>query len=363
MDTVQEGDQVIVYEGPSKMNCITITKGGSHQNRFGLFDHDDMIGKAYGSKAYSRKGQCYIHLLRPNPELFAIVQEKRTQVLYQADISMIIQGLNILPGKIVLESGTGSGVLSTSIARSVAPTGHLYTFEFNQMRADEARKDFAKRGLSSLITTTHRDVAGEGLSKPEIEGSLSIPFVSPTGEKEYPYADCVFLDIPNPWAVVESAFKVLRAGEGMLCTFSPCIEQVSRNCEEMDRVGFEDVKTIECLVCPIEVKRRHREYLTPWYHPPAFSNFLPSTNQEKDSDNEPSISKEKQNNTKQQEDTPITKQKREESSGAQPVDSSFYKLPEQTPQRFASFALPATQMRTHTGFLTFARKPPAMTPN
>lgn len=38
-----------------------------------------------------------------------------------------------------MESGTGSGAMSTSIMRAISPTGHLHTFEFNKFRADEAR--------------------------------------------------------------------------------------------------------------------------------------------------------------------------------------------------------------------------------
>jgi tRNA (adenine57-N1/adenine58-N1)-methyltransferase len=59
-------------------------------------------------------------------------------------------------------SGTGSGSLSRSFARVVAPHGHLYTFEFHAQRASANRDDFVNEGLGDLITVTHRDACAGG---------------------------------------------------------------------------------------------------------------------------------------------------------------------------------------------------------
>lgn len=70
--------------------------------------------------------------------------------------------LELHPGVRVCESGTGSGSLSTSITKAVMPTGHLYTFEFNENRVGRARVDFANLGFRSYVTVTHRDVLANG---------------------------------------------------------------------------------------------------------------------------------------------------------------------------------------------------------
>jgi len=108
------------------------------------------------------------------------------QILYHADNSLIVMGLNLKPGAVVVESGerkvtssssvsvtlsisgTGSGSLTTTLARTIAPHGHVHTFEFNLDRVYKAREDFANNKLSDLITVRHRNVCADGF--PMVEG-------------------------------------------------------------------------------------------------------------------------------------------------------------------------------------------------
>ena len=92
----------------------------------------------------------------------------------------------------MVESGTGSGSLSTSIIRSIMPSGHLFTYEFNQVRSEKARDDFTRLGFvaNNLVTVTHRDVLSNGfLLNNEAEGTVLV------GEESI---DAVFLDLPRP---------------------------------------------------------------------------------------------------------------------------------------------------------------------
>ena len=72
----------------------------------------------------------------------------------------------------VVESGTGSGSLSVSLARAILPTGKLFTFEFNESRVTQAREEFQRLGLASpvCITVTHRDVLADGFTLQDKEG-------------------------------------------------------------------------------------------------------------------------------------------------------------------------------------------------
>lgn len=136
--TIKDGDLVIVYERHDVMKAVKVSENGVFHNRFGAFKHSGWIGKPFGSKVLSLKGG-FVYLLAPTPELWTLVLSHRTQILYIADISFVVMYLEIVPGCLVLESGTGSGSLTTSLARAVAPTGHVYTFDFHEQRAASAR--------------------------------------------------------------------------------------------------------------------------------------------------------------------------------------------------------------------------------
>ena len=73
--------------------------------------HNDIIGKKWGSKHVCGKDGGYVYLLFPTCELWTLSLPHRTQILYLADISRIVFELNLVPGKVICESGTGSGSL------------------------------------------------------------------------------------------------------------------------------------------------------------------------------------------------------------------------------------------------------------
>ncbi|KAI0488284.1 hypothetical protein KFK09_028112 [Dendrobium nobile] len=234
-----DGDLVIVYERHDNMKAIKIKVGLDFQNRYGVFKHSDWIGKPFGSKVFSNKGG-FVHLLFPTPELWTLVLSHRTQILYLADISFVISYLEVVPGCVVLESGTGSGSLTTSLARAVAPSGHVYTFDFHEQRAALAREDFIMNGLESFITVSVRDIQGEGFP-----------------DEFCRVVDSVFLDLPQPWLALPSAARMLKQ-DGVLCSFSPCIEQVQRSCETL-RHNFTDVRTFEVLLRMYEIREGRME--------------------------------------------------------------------------------------------------------
>ncbi|XP_002732949.1 tRNA (adenine(58)-N(1))-methyltransferase catalytic subunit TRMT61A-like [Saccoglossus kowalevskii] len=234
-DKIEEGDTVILFLGVDDTLTIRIKHGKTHQTRYGAVRHADLIGKQYGSRITCIGGKGWLHVLHPTPELWTITLPHRTQIIYSIDISMITLQLDLKPGSIVCESGTGSGSLSHAIIRSIAPTGHLYTYDYHQQRCDKAREEFTDHGIGDLVTVSCRDVCKDGFDVEHI-------------------ADAVFLDLPVPWDAIKSAKQAFKLQGGKICSFSPCIEQVQRSCDQLRESGFVEVTTVECIARPYDVK-------------------------------------------------------------------------------------------------------------
>ncbi|CAD5111007.1 DgyrCDS359 [Dimorphilus gyrociliatus] len=231
-DIIEEGDIVILYLGYDNLLTLKVEAGKVHQTKYGALKHDSLIGEKFGSKVTCSKG--YIHVLQPTPEIWTLALPHRTQILYSTDISMVIYQLDLRNGSIVVESGTGSGSLSHALIRTVAPDGHLHTFDFHAERVQLAQKEFDEHQVAKYVTARQQDVCENGFDLPRI-------------------ADAVFLDLPGPWTAIPHAKKCLKH-MGRVCSFSPCIEQVQKVCESLKENSFQDIRTFECLQKPYEAK-------------------------------------------------------------------------------------------------------------
>ncbi|KAF7466732.1 tRNA (adenine(58)-N(1))-methyltransferase catalytic subunit TRMT61A [Marmota monax] len=227
-ELIKEGDTAILSLGHGSMVAVRVQRGAQTQTRHGVLRHSvDLIGRPFGSKVICSRGG-WVYVLHPTPELWTLNLPHRTQILYSTDIALLTMMLELRPGSVVCESGTGSGSVSHAIIRSIAPTGHLHTVEFHQQRADKAREEFQEHRVGHWVTVRTQDVCRSGFGVSHV-------------------ADAVFLDIPSPWEAVGHAWDALKVEGGRFCSFSPCIEQVQRTCQALAARGFTELSTLEVL--------------------------------------------------------------------------------------------------------------------
>ncbi len=68
---MQAGDLVIIYERHDSLDHLYLQPGRVFNNKFGSFFHDDVIGKPFGSKIYSKHTTGWVYILEPTPELWS----------------------------------------------------------------------------------------------------------------------------------------------------------------------------------------------------------------------------------------------------------------------------------------------------
>lgn len=276
----QAGDAVILYQGYGNISPLTLEAGAVYHCKSGKYNHSDIIGKPLGRYVAGRSNRLndpttpHLLVLPLSATLWTQAVPHRTQIIYDTDIAVITLQLRLGPGKRVLEAGTGSGSLTHSMARTVAPHGIVFTCDFHKGRCLQAREEFRQHfGRTTTLVSSHwRDVcttctdvevriddipggdAAVGGGTPE---RVVITDTNDLTLQESPRpgfglpqhsVDAVFLDVPAPWLAVENVLHVLKPG-GMLATFSPCIEQTQRLCQQLREPPHEfvDIRTVEAL--------------------------------------------------------------------------------------------------------------------
>ncbi|KZC05345.1 PREDICTED: tRNA (adenine(58)-N(1))-methyltransferase catalytic subunit TRMT61A [Dufourea novaeangliae] len=244
---IKEGDVVVLYLGPTNMHFLEIkpkilNKKGSmvdnvFQTIYGALKVISLVGQKYGTKVQLSRGWGYV--LQPTPELWTLTVPHRTQIIYSPDVSLIIYLMDLAPGSVVIETGTGSGSLSHALIRAIRPHGHLYTFDFHEPRVNIAHAEFHSHGLGEFVTVGHKDVCMEGFG--ELNNKV----------------DTIFLDLPHPWLAIDHALCTFKKSGGKLCSFSPCIEQVQRTCAKLTSKGFIELNTYECLQREVNVQYKN----------------------------------------------------------------------------------------------------------
>lgn len=191
-------------------------------------------------------------------------------------------------------------------------------------------------GLAEYITVEHRNTIKDGFP-----------------ERLHGTADAVFLDLPLPAPVVASAAKCLRPN-GVLCSFSPCIEQVLGTSEEMAKLGMLHVRTFEFLLRLYDVGLYPVNQLPPLQPAKGVDEQQELTegggvDEDQDLEEKPALPAKRKAGDKQ-EHKGEEKQKRKGEAG---------KLFQPYCTKRTVVARPTMAAKGHTGFLTFCRTQPS----
>jgi tRNA (adenine57-N1/adenine58-N1)-methyltransferase len=343
--TIQPNDLVVVLESFDNLNFVYAQRGATFSNRNGVFSHDDILGQPWGCKvrSASHSGFGFLYLLKPTPELWARSLPHRTQIIHELDSSMIVFQLGLKPNMTVVESGTGSGALSHAALRTLAPRGHLHTFEFHEARANRAREEFQNHNLSHLVTVHHADVCQQGFFL-DVVGQAQDDDVQ---QQQLQKVDAVVLDLPEPWLAIPRA--PIKCG-GRIACYSPCVEQVQRTIQALTCCGFHSIKTMEY--------RLREYYVDPVYYEPPPADKRPGRQDNSNNATTTAAQEQTQENDNDvqkvaDEKPELLSSEREAKEENEPAKEEDVPLAGKKRKR-ALCARPFATMKGHSAFLTFA---------
>ncbi|MEM2108886.1 MAG: tRNA (adenine-N1)-methyltransferase [Candidatus Odinarchaeota archaeon] len=231
MNIIGEGDRVLLAIDYKKRWLVKVQKGKEHHTHRGIIKFDDLIGKEYGCKGYTSLGVEYT-VFKPVLSDLVLKMERSTQIIYPKDVGIILAYTGIGDGQRVAEAGVGSGGLTVYLANAVKPHGKIYGYDIRDESLKAAGRNLSEYGLSDYVELKKHDVC-EGFMEKDL--------------------DIIILDLATPWLVVEKAYSSLR-GSGILVNYSPTIEQTQKAVYVMEKIGFKDIKTFECILREIMVR-------------------------------------------------------------------------------------------------------------
>jgi len=220
-----DGDLVQLLGRGHKSHFLCLKAGSIFQTHRGVLRHDDLIGKAWGSRLESHTGKPFFLM---QPSLVDLITEikRNTQIIYPKDIGYIAIMMGIGPGVHILEAGTGSGALTTAFAFLVGDTGMVTSYEKREEMQNLARNNLARVGLLERVNLKLGDV---------IDGF------------EERGVDAIFLDLPNPYDYISQVKTSLKFG-GYVGIIAPTTNQVCKVVEELRVMDFAFVEVCEIFL-------------------------------------------------------------------------------------------------------------------
>ncbi|MGQ0638926.1 MAG: tRNA (adenine-N1)-methyltransferase [Nitrososphaerota archaeon] len=239
MNKIKQNSYVLFFFNNSKKWLMRVSKKQQFHTHIGINNHEDAIGKEYGSTIRTNKGK-YVYLLEPTIHDYVMKSQRSTQIVYPKDLGYIAARTGLQSGQKVVEIGTGSGSLTTFLASIVKPRGHVYTYDVEPNFMEIAKKNIEKAGVEKYVT----------MEKLDMKNVKKVPL---TG------VDLAAVDLGDPWSVVPQVRKMLK-GSGAFVAICPTMNQLEKITTALIENDFYDIECTEQIVRTIEAregKTRH----------------------------------------------------------------------------------------------------------
>ena len=220
------GDLIQLVGLSHKSFILSLTEDAVFHTHRGILNHNDLIGKPWGSQVLSHNGSPFF-ILQPSLSDVLRNTKRATQIMYPKEIGYILLYMGIHPGSRVIEAGTGSGSFTTALALAIGETGKVYSYERKPEHQLVAQRSLKSLGLLGSVELKARDIV-EGFDEKDV--------------------DAIFLDLPNPYDYLKQVRESLKPGGHFGCIV-PTANQVMRVLVALRRNEFAFIE-----VCDVSVR-------------------------------------------------------------------------------------------------------------
>ncbi|MDH5186162.1 MAG: tRNA (adenine-N1)-methyltransferase [candidate division WOR-3 bacterium] len=222
---LKPSDLILIYHGEKAKYLLTLPQTGKFSTHKGDIDLTRILGKEYGDAIKSHTGDVF-YILKPTLADMAMKVRRTTTIVYPKDAGMMLLRTAVFPGAKVIEVGSGSGALTLILANFVRPEGRVYSYEVRKEFLENAKANVRRFGLEQWVEFVEADVEKQGFLHKE--------------------ADAIFIDLPEPWGVINWAHQTLKGGHSLV-SLSPNVEQIKKTKSVLELEGFTRIRVVELL--------------------------------------------------------------------------------------------------------------------
>jgi tRNA (adenine57-N1/adenine58-N1)-methyltransferase len=244
---LREGELVYLLDDKGKRHFVTLSSGMMKVPGLGVLDGGRIIGHPEG--VAMGLGERRLFAFRPGANELMESLERGPQVITPKDAATIVFRLDLKPGDAVLESGVGSGSLTTALLNAVGGQGMVISVELREDFAAKARRNVERSPFAQAWDLRVGDVA-----------TISV-------EAE---VDAVMLDVPAPWEALGNVDGFLRPG-GRFCAYVPNMNQLEAAVRELRQRGYVEIEALESIQRRMEV---HQAGVRPSYDTLGHTGYL-----------------------------------------------------------------------------------------